>query len=140
MMIGELTGLPGLTVPQIPEEIQPAWYAMPLTYQFTDHPTGAPIEHVLAALHAEGVSEIDRPGSIRPPNEHPLFTNPSALFPELPRWPRYRAGQFPQAVSLHRATLKVPVPHDDSALASEYTSAISKVLNHPDLHRRDANQ
>jgi perosamine synthetase len=132
--IMSLRGLPGITVPCVPTGVAPSWYSLALTYQSQDLDELA-IDTVVAALHAEGCAELDKPGSTRPLNEHPLFQEPSSLFPTLPEpWPRWRPGQFPNAERLHRSTLKHPVPHDDKYLARSYTRAITKVLsNHHHL-------
>jgi perosamine synthetase len=93
---------------------------------------------VLKALHAEGLLEIDQPGSTRPMNEHVLFSRPEGLFPQVDAdWPRYREGQFPNAERLHRTTLKLPVPHDDGQVADAYVRGITKVLTHARLLQED---
>jgi perosamine synthetase len=133
-MLARLRRLPGITTPDVPAAVTPSWYALALTYQPQDL-DGLPIETVVAALQAEGCLELDRPGSTRPLNEHPLFQDPSPLFPVLPEpWPRYRPDQFPNAERLQRSTLKLPVPHDDEELAASYARAIAKVVtNHRHL-------
>ncbi|MDR7304205.1 hypothetical protein [Haloactinomyces albus] len=92
---------------------------------------GVPIEAVIAVLRAEGVLEVDRSGSTRPLNEHPLFEEPTAPFPLFPQgWPRYGQEQLPRAEWLHRHTLKLAVPHADDGLADAYLQAFEKVLTH----------
>lgn len=82
------------------------------------------------ALRAEGV-DVDQPGSTCPLGDHPLFDAPNPAFPILPEgWPRYRPGQFPVADTLHRHTLKLPVPHDDEALVEDYLAAFTKIWAH----------
>ncbi len=136
-MLGRLRKLPGVTVPHLPIGVQPSWYALALSYQ-PENPDRLPIDTLVAALQAEGCLELDRPGSTRPMNEHALLQDPFPLFPALPEgWPRYRPGQFPNAERLHRATLKLPVPHDDEDLARSYVRAFEKVLSNRHRLRKD---
>jgi dTDP-4-amino-4,6-dideoxygalactose transaminase len=101
-MIATLRRLPGITVPEVPENASSSWYALALTYH-SDELDELPIDAVVAALQAEGCLELDQPGSTRPLNEHPLFQDSSARFPLLAKdWPRYRSGQFPNAERLRR--------------------------------------
>ncbi|MQB01784.1 MAG: aminotransferase class I/II-fold pyridoxal phosphate-dependent enzyme [Actinobacteria bacterium] len=137
-MITALRELPGIVVPRVPPECKPSWYALGLVYQ-PDELHGLPVDAIVEALQAEGCLELDRPGSTRPLNEHPLFSAPDRLFPSLPQgWPRYRPGQFPHAERLHRNTLKLTVPHDDVSLADAYVEAFEKVLSNPHELRKDA--
>jgi perosamine synthetase len=88
-----------------------------------------PIERYFDALVAEGAQEADRPGSTCPLNLLPLFQNPKALFPDLPRRIGYRPGQYPRAEEFHRSSIKLPVWHrtEDLPLAASYARAFQKV-------------
>lgn len=133
-MIDALRDVPGIRVPEVPAGIEPSWYAMALTLDVAEVDPGV----VLRALHAEGLLEIDQPGSTRPMNEHALFSQPEGLFPQVgDDWPRYREGQFPNAARLHRTTLKFPVPHDDGPIADAYIRGITKVMTHAHLLQED---
>ncbi|MBW1603741.1 aminotransferase class I/II-fold pyridoxal phosphate-dependent enzyme [Streptomyces sp. JJ66] len=75
-----LRGVPGIDVPHPASHAGPAWYALPLRY---DPPrlAGLPVERFIEAVHAEGASEIELPGSTRPLSDHQLFRAPGALLP-----------------------------------------------------------
>lgn len=138
-MLGALRGVPGLNLPPIAPDAQPSWYALAFTVGPEVLEGGVTPTTILRALHAEGLGEVDQPGSTRPMNEHALFQRPEALFPQVgDGWPRYRQGQFPNAERLHRTTLKLPVPHQDTEIAKAYTDGIAKVFTHHKMLQEDA--
>jgi perosamine synthetase len=126
-----LTDVPGIHVPPQPAATTNAWYAMPLRYQ-PEQLGGLPIETFLAALHAEGATEADQPGSTCPLNTHRLFQHPAGLLPGYADYHGYADGDFPVARGVHAATLKLPVWHreTDTDLADAYIRAIAKVAHH----------
>ncbi len=133
----ELAQLPGLAVPAVPAETRPAWYGLPLTY-VPDELGGLSIERFHQALLAEGLREIDRPGSTCPLNLLPLFQDPDPMLPGYRHANRvaYRPGQFPVAEQVWRHTLKLPVWHreEDLPLVDRYLEGIRKVIdNHEEL-------
>lgn len=133
----QLGQLPGIAVPAVPEGNQPAWYGLPLTYE-PDELGGLSVERFYQALHAEGLREVDRPGSTCPLNRLPLFRHPETLFPHYRHLDRvnYRGGQFPVAEHLHHHTLKLPVWHreEDLPLVDQYIEGFRKVIeNHHQL-------
>lgn len=139
-MIQRLHELPGISVPDVPAGTAPSWYAMPLLYR-PPHDHGPPIDVLLSALHAEGCQEVDQPGSTRPLHEHPLFTN--AALPLLPAPRQSRDPQrrtFPRATSIHRNTLKMPVPHESNTALDFYPAAFSKVINNRHHLTKDLNR
>ncbi|MGW6309098.1 DegT/DnrJ/EryC1/StrS family aminotransferase [Streptomyces niveus] len=126
-----LRKVPGIAVPHPPLHARPAWYALPLRY----HPeqlTGLPVERFIEALHAEGASETDPPGSTRPLGDHQLFRTPNALLPGYPDHQGPPADSFANARRVHGSTVKLPVWHreKDLQLAEAYTTAIIKVAEH----------
>lgn len=128
-MIAQLRGLPGIAVPEVSEASAPSWYALPVLYQPEDA-GGLPVAALVRALHAEGCLEVDQPGSTRPLHEHPLFSEEaSVLFPDLSKPPKLGSSDFPQAVRIHRHTLKLPVPHVSGTPLDSYADAFSKVIN-----------
>lgn len=126
-----LADLPGLEVPRVPEGVHPAWYGYMLRYR-PEQLGGLPCDRFHAAVVAEGCTELDRPGSTRPLNLHPLFQNPAKLFPQYDGLVRYRAGDFPVAERYHATSLKLPVWHraEDEPIADCYAAAIRKVVEH----------
>lgn len=130
-----LNALPGITVLDAPDGARSSWYGMIIHYH-PDQLSGLPIEGFYDALKAERCLEVDRPGSTRPLNLHPLFQAPAALFPHGAGLPAYAAGQFPRAEAFHASTLKLPVWHheEDIPLADAYMGAFAKVtIRHRDL-------
>lgn len=124
-----LRELPGLSVPEFAEHVAPSWYALAVVHD-PGQCDGVPTHRLVEALCAEGV-DVDQPSSTRPLGDHPLYDAPNPVFPILPEgWPRYRPGQFPTADALARHTLKLPVPHDDDALAEDYIRAFDKIWTH----------
>lgn len=131
--------LPGIAVPQVPEGNRPAWYGLPLTL-VPDELGGLPVERFYEALHAEGLAEVDRPGSTCPLNRLPLFHDPEPLFPHYRylNQTSYRSGQFPVAEQVWHHTLKLPVWHreEDLSLVDRYIEGFRKVIeNHYELLR-----
>lgn len=125
-----LRNLPGIDVPHPPPHSRPAWYALPLRYD-PNQLAGLSVERFLEAVHAEGASEVDLPGSTRALGDHQLFRTPGTLLPG------YATSQYPtdsctNARRVHASTVKLPVWHreQDLHLAHAYTAAISKVAEH----------
>ncbi|MEV6925330.1 DegT/DnrJ/EryC1/StrS family aminotransferase [Dactylosporangium sp. NPDC051485] len=130
-IIDELSGTPGINVPDIPDGHRASWYGLPLLYQ-PHELDGLPVDRFYRALRAEGCHEADQPGSTCPLNLHPLFANPGPLFPAYSEAIAYAAGDFPVAEHIHANTIKLPVWHrdEDIAIAAEYVNAIRKVSEH----------
>jgi dTDP-4-amino-4,6-dideoxygalactose transaminase len=108
----ELGDLDGLSVPILADDVRPAWYGYPVVYD-PDELNGVPVERFHEVLQAEGLVEVDRPGSTCPLTLLPLFQDPQPLFPHHPYADQisYEPGQFPVAERLHARTLKLPVWH-----------------------------
>lgn len=130
-MYGALEGTPGIRIPHIPPLARPAWYALPLHYE-PEQLGGLSVERFLDAVHAEGATAVDRPGSTRPLADHPLFQQPGGLLPGYTDLPGPAAGGFPVATRVHHRMLKLPVWHreEDVHLADAHVAAISKVARH----------
>ena len=81
---------------------------------------------------AEGLSEVDRPGSTCPLNLLPLFQNPVELFPIYEKHPfSYKPGDFPKAEKFYRNAIKLPIwaTKKDLKMVSLYISGIKKIVN-----------
>ncbi|MEV5381186.1 DegT/DnrJ/EryC1/StrS family aminotransferase [Streptomyces nondiastaticus] len=126
-----LDSVPGIRVPDLPKAARPSWYALPLRYEPAEL-GGLPIERFLDALHAEGATEADQPGSTCPLHTHPLFRTPGALLPGYADGHGLPTDGFPAADHVHATTLKLPVWHREGEvrLADAYTAAIAKVATH----------
>jgi len=130
-MTKALSELPGIEVPRVPDGVCPSWYGYMLRYR-SDQLGGLSLDRFHEAVVAEGCSELDRPGSTRPLNLHPLFQDPGKLFPQYEGLVRYRPGDFPVAERYHKTCLKLPVWHrpEDQRIADLYAHAIRKVAQH----------
>ncbi|MDT0448229.1 DegT/DnrJ/EryC1/StrS family aminotransferase [Streptomyces hesseae] len=130
-MCAALEDVPGIRVPDLSVAARPSWYALPLRYEPAEL-GGLPIERFLDAVHAEGATEADRPGSTCPLHTHPLFRAPGALLPGYADRQDAVVGGFPAAEYVHATTFKLPVwsGANDIGLADAYTTAIAKVAAH----------
>jgi perosamine synthetase len=124
----QLGELPGIVVPRLGSDVRSSWYGLILQYRSEDL-GGLPIERFYEALHAEGATEVDRPGSTCPLNLLPLFQEPGPLFPALQESFAYKPGDFPHAEAVHQNTLKLPVWHreEDMPLVDQYIDTFRKV-------------
>ncbi|MEV5242926.1 aminotransferase class I/II-fold pyridoxal phosphate-dependent enzyme [Streptomyces cinnamoneus] len=130
-MCAALDGVPGINAPYVPVSARPSWYALPLRYEPAEL-SGLPLQRFLDAVHAEGATEADQPGSTCPLSGHPLFQTPGALLPGYADGQGPAVGDFPAAEDVHATTFKLPVWHyeEDARLADAYTAAIAKVASH----------
>ncbi|MCC2280539.1 DegT/DnrJ/EryC1/StrS family aminotransferase [Streptomyces sp. ET3-23] len=130
-MCAALHGVPGIHVPHVPVSARPSWYALPLRYEPAEL-GGLPLERFLDAVHAEGATGADRPGSTCPLGTHPLFQTPGALLPGYADGQGSAVGGFPAAEYVHATTFKLPVWHreEDARLADAYSAALTKVASH----------
>lgn len=133
----QLGELPGISAPTVPAGNRCSWYGLPLTY-VSEELDGLSVDTFHAALVAEGLTEVDRPGSICPLNRLPLFREPRPLLSRFgySSSMNYRAGQFPVAEQVWQRTLKLPVWHrkDDVPLVDRYLDGFRKVIdNHHEL-------
>jgi len=134
-MIKEFKNLPGISIPPayFDAKYSPSWYVFIFQYnqkQLRD----LSIEKFFEALQAEGLNEIDRPGSTCPLNLLPLFQNPTELFPIYKKGNNffsYKPGDFPKAEKFYYTTIKLPVwaRKKDSKIVNLYISGIKKVVN-----------
>ncbi|MFF8373475.1 DegT/DnrJ/EryC1/StrS family aminotransferase [Streptomyces lydicus] len=136
-MADVLGQLPGLEVIQPSAGATSSWYALLLrvTDDVPGRTTAAELEK---ALHAEGATEVDRPGSTRPLPQLPLFQKPEALFPAYANHTPQPVSAFPQANAFHEGILKLPVWHRnaDNSILEAYLAAFTKVWAHLERHGR----
>lgn len=127
-MMAGLSEVPSLEMPIIPSNRCSSWYAFVMQYK-PEQLGGLSIDRFYEALHAEGCSELDRPSSTRPLNQHALFQRPGDLFPAYRDMPGYGPDDFPRAGAFHEGALKLPVWHDpaDVELCDLYIEAFRKV-------------
>lgn len=120
-----------LTPGMVDEMIDPGWYAF--VFQFDSQELhGLSVSQFVAAAEAEGLVEIDRPGSTCPLNLLPLFQHPEALFPRYRGESgfSYEKGQFPNAEKFYARAVKLPVwaMEQDRTLVQQYIKGIEKTV------------
>jgi dTDP-4-amino-4,6-dideoxygalactose transaminase len=127
-----LTGVPGLRPVHIPKDCCPAWYAYPILMEHGAFP-GVSRKRLVAAMQAEGASEVDIPESTRPLSEYPAFSQPISIAGEAmprPAWSGLPRMAFPRAYDYYERVFKLPTWYGPRNLeyADAYASAILKVI------------
>lgn len=128
-IIQGLEKYPFLKMPQYADK-QPSWYAFVMQYEPTQS-NGISIDLFEKAVLAEGLKELDRPGSTRSIHDLPLFTKPHIALPRLYQQPITQSGSFTHAETFYRYALKLPVwafP-DEQEMVSLYIQGIQKVAD-----------
>lgn len=104
-----------------------SWYAQNIMYDETV--VGVPRERFVAALHAEGLAEVDIPGSTGPIHQEPLFNEPNAIFPHLYNSPLFNKNRaFENAELFHSKVIKLPVWTSAGDVTDQYIEGINKVI------------
>jgi dTDP-4-amino-4,6-dideoxygalactose transaminase len=127
----ELSKYPFLKVSQIGEGIERSWYAYSIQF-ISENAFGINKEDFVKVLHAEGLSEVDIPGSTGLLHNLPLFTKPnrvlSRIYPsELPK----QCG-FKVAEKFVSQFLKIPVWsfEDEEQIIDNYVLGFKKVCQY----------
>jgi len=116
-----------LRMPSYPNR-QPSWYAFVM--RFNEHcSNGVKIEQFIKALHAEGLIEVDHPGSTKPIHEEPLFCEPNVVMQRLYQKPIKQNNSFKKATSFYANAIKLPVwaYADDYYVVEKYAEGFHKV-------------
>lgn len=105
-----------------------AWYAYGFHYD-ADKANGVSREQFVSLLHAEGLSEVDIPGSTGLLNNLPLFLRPNEVFPGLYERPLERQTGFSQAEAFYFTLIKLPLWafSDETDKVKSYAAGIRKV-------------
>lgn len=114
-------------------ESEPSWYAYILKYT---PPSNKKVnrEVLVSMLHAEGLCEVDIPGSTSPNHLQPLFKEPWVLFPQF-----YKTGElfnthefFPGAEVFYNSIVKLPtwVLPEHLKILDRYVEGLGKVLDY----------
>ncbi len=128
---------PFFTTPEtISKDIQSSWYAYILLFNENES-FGVSREEFVSALHAEGLIEVDIPGSTGLLNELPLFTKTNEIMPRLYNKPIYSQGPYPIADKFYNSVIKLPVWtfEDEYKIVDSYISGIQKVADHLMEHK-----
>ena len=119
---------PFFRMPQVSGK-EPGWYAYVMQFD-PSLANGISIDLFLEAVLAEGLVELDRPGSTGPLHHLPLFSEPEKVFPRLYPHAVPRTEQsFPEAERFYQNALKLPMWSfpEDQQIVDLYTEGIVKV-------------
>lgn len=127
--IAELGDCKFLAMPYF-QNSQPSWYAFVMQYDGT-RANGVKIEKFVEALQAEGLSEVDLPGSTGPIHNLPLFVSPEQSFPRLYQKEQNLALHFPVAERFYNSAIKIPVWafQQDAEVVAAYIQGFKKVID-----------
>lgn len=129
-----------ITTPKIDSNIQNSWYA----YNFKYNPQaafGVSRDEFVEALLAEGLVEVDIPGSTGLINDLPLFNNPEKIIGRMYKSPLSRQTGFVNAEKFHQSIIKLPVWATRSSIKTveSYIEGIVKVSDYLSTHKRIKN-
>lgn len=108
---------------------QPSWYAFVMLFDETAT-NGVKIDKFVAALHAEGLIEVDHPYSTCPIYNMPLFCSPEKAIPQLYEYQSHDEKNFPNAEQFYQRAIKIPVwafPEDEDVVKA-YIRGFNKVI------------
>ncbi len=111
-------------------DTEPSWYAFIFKYKQKGSVTR---EALAEMLQAEGLSEVDIPGSTAPNHSMPLFDRPSVLFPQFyVDNQSFNKGSFPGAQRFYDSIIKLPTwtqpTHQE--ILDNYIKGLKKVLDY----------
>lgn len=98
----------------------------------TDNAYGVSREEFVDALIAEGLIEVDIPGSTALLNDLPLFHTPNEIMPRLYKTSLSKQSGFPRAEEFYKTIIKLPVWafKDEQSIVEAYIEGIQKVSNY----------
>src|SRR5690606_37716523 len=125
--IQALAGYPFLQMPSFSRK-QPSWYAFVMQFN-AEKANGVSIEQFMKAALAEGLEELDRPGSTGPIHNLPLFTHPELAMPRLYDQPIPQPESLEMAERFYANALKLPMWAfaDEQVIVNEYINGLVKV-------------
>ncbi len=113
-----------------------SWYAFTVLYDEKLTP-GVTRERFVEALHAEGLNEVDIPGSTGLINSVPLFSKPNEILRRLYSTEASDQQDFPKAHRFYTRLMKLPVwtfPEEEGTVR-RYCEGIAKVAEYVEKHR-----
>lgn len=117
-----------LSMPQC-DNRQPSWYAFVMLFNEV-LANGVGIDKFVAALHAEGLIEVDLPHSTCPIYNLPLFRSPEKAIPQLYGYQPCDERNFPNAERFYQRAVKIPVWafSEDANIIRAYIKRFRKVI------------
>ena len=129
----EISKIPGLTTPRVPENSEASWYTFPVF--FNEKEFGISKEKFVEAVLVEGAEGVDIPGSTCPITEFQVFRQAVVDFEHGDtREDIYALDMFPGAKKFQENMFKLPMWYGEKAMeyAGVYMKAIKKVAENID--------
>ena len=119
-----------LRMPNIEDRI-PSWYSFVFNF-IPEKANGLSVNSFFNALQAEGLDEVDQPGSTCPCHNLPLFVKPNKAMPRLYSEEYTCKERYPNADSFYKNAIKIPVWSfkNDKRIMEMYAQGIDKVCWH----------
>lgn len=124
--------------PLLHEGTEPSWYAYVI--RFDEIKAGISRQEFVKLLHAEGMLEVDIPGSTGPNHELPIFREPNTLFPHFyGKDEKFNTNDiFPGASSFYESIIKFPTWTQSDAhreILGYYIDGLKKVCDYVGTNR-----
>lgn len=126
-----------IATPKIDTDIQNSWYAYNLKFN-SEAAHGVTREEFVDALLAEGLVEVDIPGSTGLINELPLFINPEKIIDRMYNSSLTKQTGFVNAEKFYQSIVKLPVwaTKDSFNIVEAYIEGITKVSEYLRVHKK----
>ncbi|MEI6755839.1 MAG: aminotransferase class V-fold PLP-dependent enzyme [bacterium] len=126
-----LSKYPFLKLPTLNEDFKPSFYAYGMQY-LEDNAYGVSKTNFVEALQAEGLSEVDIPGSTGLLNKLPLFTHPEKVLARMYENMLPNQKNYPKAEEFYDKFLKIPIwAYDDEfSIVDAYIKGFVKVCDY----------
>ncbi|WP_083335735.1 DegT/DnrJ/EryC1/StrS family aminotransferase [Mycobacteroides saopaulense] len=131
-----LGGFAFLDLPAIDTEVTRSWYAYTILYNSAMIPSVSR-ERFVEALHCEGLSEVDIPGSTNLINSEPLFNRPDQILSRVYDSAMDMQSEYPNAEAFCSGLIKLPVwtfP-DEEDIVQAYARGMAKVADYISEHQ-----
>ena len=127
---------PFLKTPYMNGYSKPSWYAYGLQF-ISEEAFGISREDFVSALQAEGLVEVDIPGSTGLLNDLPLFIQPNIILPRMYNHALQPQSGYSNAQLFYDRLIKIPVwaYEDDTDVVSAYIDGIIKVSDYIVAHK-----
>lgn len=126
----EISQIPGLSLPRIPKNSSPSWYAFPILFN-QEYFGETSKDLFVKALNAEGATGFDIPHSTCPLTEFPIFREAEINFNRLHNLKEiYRKEEFIAAETFHRSLFKLPTWYGPERMnyVKAHIEALKKVV------------
>ncbi|NTW32244.1 MAG: aminotransferase class I/II-fold pyridoxal phosphate-dependent enzyme [Bacteroidetes bacterium] len=132
-LTNEILKMSGLSLPRIPNDSDPSWYAFPILYDPNNF-KGISKQLFVKALNAEGAIDFDIPNSTCPLTEFASFRNTKVSFDQEIQKEVFTNGQLKGAERFHHRLFKLPTWYGPRRMeyAKAHIEALKKVIDNLD--------